>query len=100
MNAKVDKTGGWAKQGILPKPTLFIREVLQVFWSVVGLVESVRVIFKRNALRVGLAVLDWARKNPDPLGASRQQMKDLRLKWGEVKPVARGQAPFASERSG
>jgi hypothetical protein len=32
--------------------------VLQVFWSVIGLVESVRGIFKGNALKVGLAVLD------------------------------------------
>lgn len=96
----VGKAEELAKKGDFLSLTLFLREMLQVVWSLVGLVENVRGIFRGNALKVGLAVLDFAKKNPDPLGPSRQQMRELRLKWGEVAGTPVGPVPFASEPSG
>jgi hypothetical protein len=74
--------------------------VPQLCWLLVGLTDNIRGILKVNAQKVGLAVLDFAKKNPDPLGPVRQRMRDLHLKWGGLAATPAGPAPFASERPG
>jgi hypothetical protein len=61
---------------------LFVHELIQVVWLLIGLFESPRTPSKGKLMRISLRAVASVRKNPEPVLPARQRMGDHWLKWG------------------